>query len=108
MQSKIQHFVLFASLLFGLTFLLPAQNGNTSTIVIKQLPPEAFPSGSCSESEVGFLGVIEAGQKERTKLSAEEIGRYVSKRLSEGYSVTLHPQVSGRIYAIADCHSTKP
>lgn len=79
-----------------------------SAISVKALPPEAIPLGSCIESNSGFLGVVGKDNKERTKLTPREVGEYVTKRLSEGYSVTLYPQTSGRVFAVADCHSTKP
>jgi hypothetical protein len=77
-------------------------------ITAKEVPPEAIPSGTCTESTSGFLGVVGKDKKERTKLTPQEIGEYVSKRLSEGYSVALYPQASGRIFVAADCHPTKP
>jgi hypothetical protein len=85
-----------------------AQTDNRPTVSIKELPPEAIPVGACTESTAGFLGVVETSGKERTQLSAEEIGKYVSKRLSEGYSIALYPQTSGRIFVTADCHPAKP
>lgn len=84
-----------------------AQTENHATATIKEMPPESFPLGICTASMSGFLGVVGADGKERTKLTPQEIGDYVSKRLSEGYSVELHPQVSGRIFVTADCHSAK-
>jgi hypothetical protein len=108
MQSQFTRIAFCISLLCVLVVLVPAQIDTSSTVTVKRLPPEAFPTGNCAESEAGFLGVVEKDGRERTKLTAEEIGNYVSKRLSEGYSVTLHPQASGRIYATADCHSAKP
>jgi len=77
-------------------------------ITVKELPPEAIQTGTCTESTSGFLGVIGKDKKERTKLTPQEVGEYVTKRLSEGYSVTLYPQASGRIFVTADCHSSKP
>jgi hypothetical protein len=107
MQSRFSRLTVRISLLCGLTAILAAQSAPIATVSVRQLPPEAFPVGPCSASEAGFLGVVGKDGKERTKLTDEEIGSFVSKRINEGYSVTLHPQVSGRIYAIADCHSVK-
>jgi len=86
--------------------ILMAQSGTTATIAVKELPPEAIPAGSCSESQSGFLGVVGQNGKERTALTAIEIGEYIRNRLSQGYSITLHPQLSGRIYVIAECHKS--
>jgi hypothetical protein len=76
-------------------------------ITVKELPPETIPAGACTESKSGFVGVVEKDGNERTKLTPREIGEYVSKRLSEGYSVTLYPQISGRIFAVAQCEAAK-
>jgi hypothetical protein len=78
-----------------------------TTITVKELPPEAIPAGTCTESKASFIGVLTKDGKGRTKLTPKEIGEYVSKRLNEGYSVTLYPQTSGRIFAIAQCETAK-
>ena len=59
------------------------------------------------EDNSGYLGIVEKDKTERTKLTNEEIGRYVSKSLAEGYSVVLYPQASGKIFTIKTCHSRK-
>jgi hypothetical protein len=94
-----------AVLTFAVVMIAVAREPAQTTVTVKELPPEAIPTGPCVESIAGFLGVVGMGQKERTKLTAEEIGTYVSKRLAEGYSVTLYPQVSGKIFAVARRHS---
>lgn len=79
-----------------------------TTIHVKEVPPEAIPAGTCTESTSGVLGVVEKEQgKERTKLTPKEIGEYVSKRLSEGYSVVLYPQPNDKVFSIATCESIK-
>lgn len=79
-----------------------------TTVTVTELPPETVPAGACTESVSGYLGIVEKDRKERTKLTAQEIGQYVSGKLAEGYSVTLYPQASGKIFTIATCHPTKP
>jgi hypothetical protein len=79
----------------------------TSVSVI-ELPPEVIPAGACTGSPSGYLGVVEKDKTERTKLTDQEVGQYVRKSLAEGYSVTLYPQASGRIFVKATCHPTKP
>ncbi len=49
-----------------------------------------------------------SGQEGTTKLTDQEIGEYVRKRLAEGYSVTLYPQASGKMFTVATCHPTRP
>lgn len=74
-------------------------------IHVRELPPEPIPKGSCSQSHSGYLGVEEY-DKNRFGLSKEEVGAYVISRISQGYSLSLYPQASGRIFAIAQCEST--
>jgi hypothetical protein len=76
-------------------------------ITVKEFPPEAIPAGTCTQSTSGYLGIVGKDKKERTKLTDQEIGEYVRKRLAEGYSVTLYPQASGKIFTIAICESSK-
>jgi hypothetical protein len=98
MKTAIMFAVVLATMAFG---------QSQTTITVRELPPEAIPAGTCTESKSpGFIGITKDG-KERTKLTPKEIGEYVSKRLSEGYSVTLYPQAGGRIFAIALCESVK-
>lgn len=74
------------------------------TITVKELPPEAIPAGTCTESLSGYLGVEKNGKTTST-YTPKQIGDYVAKRLSQGYSVTLYPQPNGRVFAIATCQS---
>jgi hypothetical protein len=78
------------------------------TVTVTELPPEPIPAGSCTESNSGYLGIVGTDKKERTNLTDQEIGEYVRKRLAEGYSVTLYPQASGKMFTVATCHPTKP
>lgn len=92
-----------------LTLAVTAVAGEPQTAVrVTELPPEAIPAGTCNQSESGYLGIVEKDKSERTKLTAQEVGQYVNKKLAEGYSVALYPQASGKIFAIATCHPTKP
>jgi hypothetical protein len=75
---------------------------------VKELPPEAIPTGICVQSTSGYLGIVEKDKTERTKLTDQEIGEYVRKRLAEGYSIALYPQASGKMFTVETCHSTKP
>jgi hypothetical protein len=75
------------------------------TITITPSPPESIPAGSCSESMDGFLGAGKGKKLNEAKLSDKQLGEYVRIRLSQGYSLTLYPQASGRIYAVATCHA---
>jgi hypothetical protein len=76
------------------------------TVTVKELPPEAIPVGTCREDASGPLFVINNG-KEDYHLTDRQLGEYVRVRLSQGYSVSLYPQVSGKIFAIATCESNR-
>jgi len=94
--------------LFALFVAMTAASGQQTTVAVTELPPEAIPAGVCSQSNAGYLGIVEKDKKERTKLTDREIGEYVRKKLAEGYSVTLYPQASGKIFTQQTCHPTKP
>jgi len=78
-----------------------------ATVTVTELPPETIPAGTCTESDRGYLGIVENDKTERTKLTDQEIGQYVRKKLTEGYSVELYPQASGKMFTIQTCHSAK-
>jgi|SRR5580700_3305780 hypothetical protein len=79
-----------------------------TTVNVTEVPPEAIPAGSCTQSTSGYLGIVGADKSERTKLTDQEIGEYVRKRLAEGYSIALYPQASGKMFTIQTCHPAKP
>ena len=91
-----------------LALAIAAIAGEPQNVSVRELPPEDIPVGTCTQSESGFLGVVEKDRTERTKLTDQEIGEYVRKSLAQGYSVALYPQTSGRIFTSATCHSAKP
>jgi hypothetical protein len=62
-----------AVLTLAVVMIAVAREPAQTTVTVKELPPEAIPTGPCVESIAGFLGVVGMGQKERTKLTAEEI-----------------------------------
>jgi len=78
------------------------------TAAVTELPPEVIPGGTCTQSITGYLGIVEKDKKERTKLTDQEIGEYVRKRLAEGYSIALYPQASGKMFTVQTCHPTRP
>jgi hypothetical protein len=77
-------------------------------VIVTELPPEAIPAGTCGQSNSGYLGIVGQDKHERTRLTDQEIGEYVRKKLAEGYSVTLYPQASGKMFTVATCHPAKP
>jgi hypothetical protein len=101
MRRLILLLLLFSSLTFS-------QDINKPQASVKELPPEAIPSGTCKGDMSGYLGIDSGEKVNETKFSDEQIGEYVRIRLSQGYSVSLYPQASGKIYAICICHTPKP
>jgi hypothetical protein len=93
-------------IIFSVCFLLCAItfSGQDSAGTVNELPPEAISVGTCTQSTSGYLGIIGVDKKERTKLTDQEIGEYVRKSLAEGYSVTLYPQASGKMFTVQTCH----
>jgi hypothetical protein len=91
-----------------LAVALAAIASEPQTANVTEMPPEAIPAGTCTKSNAGYLGIVEKDKKERTKLTDQEIGQYVSKSLAEGYSVALYPQASGKVFTVQTCHPTKP
>jgi hypothetical protein len=98
---KVGLIVVLASALLG------AQQPQVN-VKITELPPEEVPAGNCSQSASGYLGIAGEDKSERTKLTDQEIGAYVRKRLAEGYSVALYPQASGKVFTVQTCHPAKP
>jgi len=93
---------------FTLAVVAAAVAGQPQTVSVTELPPEAIPAGTCTTSSSGYLGIVGKDKSERTKLTDQEIGEYVRKRLAEGYSVALYPQASGKMFTVQTCHPAKP
>jgi hypothetical protein len=79
-----------------------------ATVTVTEMPPETIPVGSCTQPKTGYLGIVGKDKKERTKLTDREIGEYVRKSLAQGYSVSLYPQASGKMFTVQTCHPVKP
>lgn len=76
-----------------------------TNITVRELPPEDFPKATCKDSRSGYLEITETDGHDRTALTNEEIGKYVKERIAEGMSVDIYPQLSGRMFVIATCHT---
>lgn len=85
-----------------LSMLTPILFGRT--VSVRELPPEPIPRGTCTQGHSGYLGVEEPTGN-RFALSDKELGEYIRSQIKKGYSVSLYPQESGRIFAIAKCES---
>lgn len=100
----MRQIALVVVLVSSLTF---SQDLNKLHISVNELPPEAIPAGTCKNSYSGYLEVQEHGKPKDVDLAAQQIGDYVKKRLSEGYSLSLYPQTSGRLFIIETCQTEK-
>jgi hypothetical protein len=95
----------FLLLLSSLSF--PQEVKLPSNIYATEFPPESIPSGTCRESYSGYLEISEDGKIKNRDFTSQQIGDYVKKRLSEGYSLSLYPQASGRLFVFETCESQK-
>ncbi len=93
------------ALLFAVAVMVTAQS--QPSISVRELTPEAIPSGNCTESLSGYLGINQGKKVKETSFTDQEIGDYVNKRLSQGYFVSIYPQLSGKVYVIATCQNNK-
>ena len=91
---------------FLLSAIAFSQDFTPPQISVREIPPEPIPVGTCTTDLEGYLGVSKEG-KDDTHLTDAQVGEYVRIRLTQGYSVTLYPQVSGKIFAMAKCESAK-
>ena len=98
MKKVAAAILLFASLTFSQDI--------KPQVSVKEMPPEPIPAGTCKEDLSGYIGITKHA-KEETRPTDKQLGEYVRVRLSQGYSVALYPQVSGKIFAIAKCESSE-
>lgn len=105
MKAKSLLIFLALPLLVGVAAFSQQQSHHPNATV-KVLPPEPFPVGTCETDASGYLATTKSGETE-THLTDKQLGEYVRIRLSQGYSVALYPQVSGKIFVIATCESSK-
>ena len=89
--------------LFLLSSLSFPQKSNLPKVSVSELPPEPIPAGTCKRSYSGYLEIYKRGKAKDTDLTSQQIGDYIKQRLSEGYSLSLYPQASGRLFVIETC-----
>jgi hypothetical protein len=82
-----------------------AQDSMPTKASVAELPPEPIPAGTCQKSYSGYLEITEHGKVKDTNLTLQQIGEYVKKRLSEGYSLSLYAQASGRLFVFETCQA---
>lgn len=97
-----------AGLVLAQTPVPGASSPTKPQITVTELPPEAIPTGKCKESYSGYLEIPEHGRTKNKNFTPQQIGQYVNKRLGEGYSLELYSQVSGRLFIIERCQTSKP
>ncbi len=100
-------FIFCACLILSALTLSAQEPKLPQKISITELPPEPIPAGTCKASYSGYLEVQEHGKAKDVNLTSRQIGDYAKKRLSEGYSLLLYPQASGRLFIIETCESEK-
>jgi len=99
--------IMLIVLMFVSSLIFPQESKLPEKVSVAEFPPEAIPSGICKQSYSGYLEIQEHGRPKDTNLSSQQIGEYIKKRLGEGYSLSLYPQASGRLFVIESCQSSK-
>jgi hypothetical protein len=99
--------VLFAVLLLCSPLIFSQESRLPEKISVTELPPEPVSAGTCQKSYSGYLEIADHKKDKKINFSSEQIGDYVKKRLAEGYSLSLYPQASGRLFIIETCESKK-
>lgn len=89
---------------FAISF---AQSKLDAQISVREVPPEAFPKGTCTANQA-WAGYLGSHTGDELNIPTKEIGEYVTQRLKQGYSISIYPQASGRVFAIEKCESVKP
>jgi len=109
MQAKIFVFALLLAVGTIPRAVAQTQSPSQSSphITVTEMPPEAIPPGTCKQSYSGYLEVPDRGKTKNKEFTPQQIGDYVNKRLGEGYSLSLYPQVSGRLFIIETCQPSK-
>lgn len=107
MQAKIVAVLVIASALGGSFLRAQSPAPLNAQVTVTELPPEAIPTGTCKESYSGYLEIPERGKVRNKNFTPLQIGDYTKKRLAEGYSLSLYPQASGRLFVIETCQSAK-
>lgn len=87
------------------SFIIPQQSDFPKRVSVSELPPEPIPVGTCKQSYSGYLEIPARKKVKDTNFTSQEIGDYVNKRLSEGYSLSMYPQASGRLFVVETCSS---
>ena len=72
-----------------LAVVTAAVGGEPQTSVnVTEVPPETIPTGTCTQSHTGYLGIVE-GDMSEPKADRRRGGEYVRTSLAQGSSVTL-------------------
>jgi hypothetical protein len=79
-----------------------AQDNVKPKLSLTVLLPEPPATGTCDNSYAGYLEI--KGSRFPTK---EQIGEWVVVGLQEGYSIALHPLVSGKTFVELTCNQGK-
>jgi hypothetical protein len=114
----MKKFVAVAVVLIAAVVVLLAQEKKAvdfpKIVSVKQMLSEPVPAGSCKvdDDRAGFLfayqGKVEAaymagGLRDEYRPSKEQIGSFVSEKMSQGYVVALYPQSDGWIFVDTQC-----
>jgi hypothetical protein len=100
-------FIFCVCLLLSTVAMFAQEPKQPKVSAVTELPPESIPVGTCKESYSGYLEVTDHGKAKDINLTSQQVGDYIKKRLSEGYSLSLYLQASGRLFVFEICQSKK-
>jgi hypothetical protein len=101
MQTLFLRFAL--AMLFGIALPIGQQPEKPHIASITILPSEpVVPSGTCKSSTAGYLD----NSRPPKIMSDEEMGKFVSKSLHDGYIVSIYPSTKTGIFVTMQCTNT--
>jgi|HubBroStandDraft_1064217.scaffolds.fasta_scaffold60236_3 hypothetical protein len=101
MQDILFRFVFVA--LFSFAISLGQQQDKPRIANITVLPSEPIvPSGTCKSSTAGYLD----DSRPPKMMSDEDLGKFVSKSLRDGYIVSIYPSTKTGIFVTMQCTNT--
>jgi hypothetical protein len=91
----------FATFLVAIPFGQQPEKPRISNITI--LPSEpVVPTGTCKSSTAGYLD----DSRPPKSMTDEELGKFVSKSLHDGYIISIYPSTKTGIFVTMQCTNT--
>jgi hypothetical protein len=71
-------------------------------VAVHELVPETIVSAKCTSPQHGDLELSD-GRREIGASDAEQVGKYILKRIRDGYVITVHPLSRQRVWIEESC-----